>query len=545
MEEFKKQFYEDVKTQEIYNDEVLMQVYDMLGALGVDYQTLKQMLYNVIVNNFVQPKVVEKKVYDRDEYVGVKKFFQILPEINENSTYDLKRVLGQREVSLQRLQELFDFANYLIKKEMEKVDLKQIKPPYKDFFKKLEEKRRVKMDEKKLDNLFAKVMNNENIQKYTNEEKTILSYLVLFRYLMTFGNDTFEEAYAVPIYSEFQIPVIELFASPLNNTMNNFYSLFYDVDKYFGSKGNAFERLKRVRRNDFFVAKPPYNLFMMEKLARHSVEAMRQEECSFLIFLEANDEQAVNVLAQNGVKQELEDNDAFEILQQSGFCRLSLICTKEQFKYINYSKIVDDEFSMDEVYNTRIVYLSSENVPRDKEVDFLFDLYSLGINDCRKKAKKKVKMEEDLLTYCRMYNIGSSIIKVMVDDKEVEKRLNKYLFENKIVFDAKVSTNEDKFDVAVLTKNTSVSLPYYLDGIFHFPEIILFTGGKIRRIPFLLEEDEYARDIRLDFIQRVTEHTLNFEEALEYSYYHLNDILYSTRYKERVENRLDFLRSLL
>ena len=241
----------------------------------------------------------------------------------------------------------------------------------------------------------------------------------------------------------------------------------------------------------------------------------------------------------------MEDNDAFEILKQSGFCRFNLICTKDQFKYINYSKVVDEEFAFESVYNTRIVYLSSEVKPRDEEVKFLFEISSLGVNDCRKKSKKKVKMEEDLLTYCRLYNIGSSVIKVMVDEKEMEKRLSKYLFENKVVFDAKVSTNEDKFDVALLTRKVSVSIPYYLDGEFHFPDIVLFTGGQIRHIPFLTEEDDYARDIRLDFIQRVTECTKNFEEALEYSYYHANDILYSTRYKEKVENRLDFLRSLL
>lgn len=56
----------------------------------------------------------------------------------------------------------------------------------------------------------------------------------------------------------------ECFASPLNSYLNNYYSAFYDTDKFFGSKGNFFESF--FPKIGSFELNPPFVLELMDRM---------------------------------------------------------------------------------------------------------------------------------------------------------------------------------------------------------------------------------------------------------------------------------------
>jgi hypothetical protein len=50
---------------------------------------------------------------------------------------------------------------------------------------------------------------------------------------------------------------IECFASPFNNNLNDYFSLIYPIDKFYGSKGNFFENFLKVKY-DIYIINPPF-----------------------------------------------------------------------------------------------------------------------------------------------------------------------------------------------------------------------------------------------------------------------------------------------
>lgn len=93
-------------------------------------------------------------------------------------------------------------------------------------------------------------------------------YVMLRRYNTFMLNNTknnlssMHSAIQPQIYNTFNIKA-ELFSSPLNFYLNEYYSAFEDTDIYFGSKGSFFDRGFPKEGN--YLANPPYELSFMEK----------------------------------------------------------------------------------------------------------------------------------------------------------------------------------------------------------------------------------------------------------------------------------------
>lgn len=76
----------------------------------------------------------------------------------------------------------------------------------------------------------------------------------------------------------------ELFASPFNCFFDNYCSLFYDLEKYFNSKGN----FRNIRINQgFYVANPPYDETIMNKMTFKLLKRLNKSEydLSFIIII--------------------------------------------------------------------------------------------------------------------------------------------------------------------------------------------------------------------------------------------------------------------
>jgi hypothetical protein len=76
----------------------------------------------------------------------------------------------------------------------------------------------------------------------------------------------------------------ELFASPFNCFFDNYCSLFFDLEKYFNSKGN----FRNIRLNQgFYIANPPYDEEIMKKMTIKILKRLKKTifDLSFLIII--------------------------------------------------------------------------------------------------------------------------------------------------------------------------------------------------------------------------------------------------------------------
>lgn len=69
----------------------------------------------------------------------------------------------------------------------------------------------------------------------------------------------------------------ELFASPFNNYFPRFCSLFYDIDKYFGSVGSA--NFYIPKQNEVIFSNPPFINFIMTKITIKYIEYINKYNC--------------------------------------------------------------------------------------------------------------------------------------------------------------------------------------------------------------------------------------------------------------------------
>lgn len=98
---------------------------------------------------------------------------------------------------------------------------------------------------------------------------------ILIRYFSLMGNNLNagvpEEVYQM-IDDTYKVS-IECFASPLNNTFKKFCSLFYDIEKPFGSIGSFFNQ---KNMSGFCVANPPFDETFMFMMAEKMIEFLKK-----------------------------------------------------------------------------------------------------------------------------------------------------------------------------------------------------------------------------------------------------------------------------
>jgi hypothetical protein len=76
----------------------------------------------------------------------------------------------------------------------------------------------------------------------------------------------------------------ELFGSAINTVLENYCSLFYDIERFFGSKGDFF--LLPIKKG-LYVANPPYDELIMMKMAERIIRILDkgQKSLSFLLII--------------------------------------------------------------------------------------------------------------------------------------------------------------------------------------------------------------------------------------------------------------------
>lgn len=84
-------------------------------------------------------------------------------------------------------------------------------------------------------------------------EKDVICLVLRYLALGGFGNQ-----WAIKSEEITENVDLELFASAINHNFDTYCSLFYDVEKKFGSIGDYHEGIKRIKNGMYVVANPPY-----------------------------------------------------------------------------------------------------------------------------------------------------------------------------------------------------------------------------------------------------------------------------------------------
>jgi hypothetical protein len=74
--------------------------------------------------------------------------------------------------------------------------------------------------------------------------------------------------------NNFEDTTLEAFAGSLNSNLKNYCSLFYDIERYFGSKGSFFKQKPELCIYKIVVANPPYVTGVLDSTANMLIEFM-------------------------------------------------------------------------------------------------------------------------------------------------------------------------------------------------------------------------------------------------------------------------------
>lgn len=331
----------------------------------VDYETLKITLIDMMkfdgniapeerllkANEILEELNLTKKCND---YVdNIKSFIESdLYKTNNNFTiYKISRT-KKRKKELGNLEYYLFKITYDISIKNENINkiLKNIKIS-KDVYNKLQIK-------------YQKFKNNFEI-KY---DLDTLVWCLLFRYI-TLGSHNHQLAVIPKVMEILKTNYklnIELFASGINHYFDNYCSLFYDIEKYFGSCGSFFN-FKPIR--GLFGFNPPYENYLMEKGVKKIIEHLNEssdnkEPLGFIITIPIWDKEGKTIMenqfnSKPGKNMSIDygDYNVINILNESKYLKLKKMIPKHSFSYLDYFNMIYKDKT---IQNTYVILVCNE-----------------------------------------------------------------------------------------------------------------------------------------------------------------------------------------
>jgi len=191
--------------------------------------------------------------------------------------------------------------------------------------------------------------------------------LVLTRYLFTLKGESHQ--LGIPYYNELQQiqPIkAEMFASPLNHTLDKFCSLYPDTDMPFGSIGSVFQLLEGQLEEGFYVANPPYHPRTMDMFVEKVIQKMKQVNFSVLITCPIWDYEGLCELGLNEFAEKYYKDvkyEMFEMAKCSEFYRFHILHPRHLHPYIDHKSQTQVQ-----VVGTYSIFLSSNPTDFEKNL---------------------------------------------------------------------------------------------------------------------------------------------------------------------------------
>jgi hypothetical protein len=178
---------------------------------------------------------------------------------------------------------------------------------------------------------------NKLSEAINNEDKINIIFCTLYRYnIMDARNQqlAIHPSLNYCLKKEFNIDY-ELFGSAINKYYNMYCSLFYDLEKYYGSFGNFFNF---VPIKGIYMMNPPFDEEIMYNSMIHICQALKQskEKLGFFITIPIWDIETL-LKIQNKNVFDYGKYRALEVIDNSEFLFKKYIFVKNNFPYYNYN----------------------------------------------------------------------------------------------------------------------------------------------------------------------------------------------------------------
>jgi hypothetical protein len=213
--------------------------------------------------------------------------------------------------------------------------------------------------------------NYDKLRNFYNGEPKLFNFyiwVILLRYNILSSNN--HQLGISPIIinklkNDFNL-IHELFASPINCTLNSYCSIYLDVEKYFGSVGNFFSY---DLKSGFYTFNPPYQVDIIEKGINKLFSYLdKNEKYGFFITVPIWDNEGKSNFNLN---EKVIYND-FEIMykvKKSKYLKLKLEIPKEKFSYLDHNNFNVKNIT---IQNTYVFILANydDNFDNIKNYDF-------------------------------------------------------------------------------------------------------------------------------------------------------------------------------
>jgi hypothetical protein len=203
--------------------------------------------------------------------------------------------------------------------------------------------------------------NNDNANQNDSHMDTII-WIILFRYQLLSSNNN-QLAVIPSIYnkmiSDFNLSV-ECFASAINTSLDYFCSIYYDVEKYFGSIGNFFN-IELVR--GVYSFNPPYQYDVISngiiKIINHMEKT--KDKLAFIITIPIWDNEGKQIMLDNNMENnnniiKYDDFEIMNIIRNSSFFRGLRMISKDDFTYMDHNFYL---FKNKTIQNTYVIVMSN------------------------------------------------------------------------------------------------------------------------------------------------------------------------------------------
>ena len=273
--------------------------------------------------------------------------------------------------------------NYKIKKFIVRLKKNNMIDVSETTFYKFEIKVNFVIKDKRLQNILNNILIPIKIYEklssiYSGPKEMIDPYIwaILFRYQLLGSNNhqlAVSSGIMMKLHEDYKLN-FECFASAINNTFNNFCSIYYDLERYFGSNGSFFNI---APKSGTFGFNPPYQKEIIEIGVKKLFTFLEQTNdfLQFIITIPVWDLEGRTIMKDqynNELEKQNIDYGDFPIIKEikeSPFFRGLRMIPKEKFTYIDHNF---ELYKNKTIQNTYVIILSNKECDMTKlnEYDF-------------------------------------------------------------------------------------------------------------------------------------------------------------------------------
>lgn len=338
-------------------------------SLYIDYDFSSDFFFPTNYNNTkcIKDTLIDFCKYDPKITNVDDKINKVLINLKNNYKYQLELLESYQKSNLF----INNKHNYKIKKTM--ISVKKKSSSEETSFYKFELLFDFTIKDKRLQNILKNILLPNKIYDklssvYSGPKNKMDEYIwaIIYRYQLL-GSNNHQLAVLPNIMNDMKKDYhlnFECFASAINSTFKNYCSIYYDLERYFGSVGSFYNIIPKAGTFGF---NPPYQKDIIEYSVNRLFGFLEKtnDKLTFLITIPIWDDEGRNIMKEqfnNELEKQNIDYGDFEIIgkiKSSKFFRGLRMIQKEKFTYVDHNFNL---YKNKTIQNTYVILLSNNNI---------------------------------------------------------------------------------------------------------------------------------------------------------------------------------------